>query len=371
MYRRGLLLAVISAMLSAVPAGAREVDLTGVWQFRLTPIFEPSHPDEAQAIQNELVLYDRDGALGGFTSLYQIHGKRSVKEVSLRIFQQNMSSYALSYASVEGKVTGPDTIKGTCMMSNPSWGVEGISVADFLAVRTEKGAASVMGKVTVSQQEVGINWQKLCEEFGVDAIIGNLFEDMSEGVIVPFNICQLSKDGGGYYTLGTTGPGRTRIFGTATTYVPVEWACCDSREYSFNVSNAGSLGDIADVLKALQVATKLLGYLHVDIAFIDTAVQDFFNTYGDFAICSGTSTRDGNSSIYIVVSNSSADCEAMQNSELVQIIKKVVPKISDVYCGNSINDNFYLRRSPFPLSNPCNTPVLFVYWLGTLNVKFN
>ena len=358
-------------MLLTSPAGARDVNLTGVWRIRLTPLFESSGLEGTETLQGQLVLYDRDGALGGFVSTYQAHGKRDGSKVSLRLFQQNEESYVLSYATVEGKVSGSDTITGTCFMSNPSLGVAGISAADFLAVRTASGVASVKNRAAASQEELDSDLTKLCEKFGIDKMAGLLFAGQTGGLFVPFNVCAISKNGGGYYLYGETGPGTTRTVATATVYLPVEWASCSSRTYHYTIYDAGPLCKIEDLLDALDDATKLLNYLLVDISRLKNAVQEFYNRYGAFAICSGTSANTGNSSIYIIVSDSSVDCAAVQESDLVQIIRAAMPKVVDVYCGNSVDDTFDLKRSPFPLTNPCNTPVLFIYWLGTRNVRFD
>ncbi len=58
--------------------------------------------------------------------------------------------------------------------------------------------------------------------------------------------------------------------------------------------------------------------------------------------------------------------------EVVQFLKGFTPNVSHVDCGKTIKDTYSLQRSPYLSANlACNTSVVFIYWLGKLNIRYN
>lgn len=368
---------------STYAAERNTISLTGVWQIHLTPLFNPEQ-NWFESLDKELVLHDRDGVLAGFWWIYHVRGRRVGKKVSLKIFEPGEIDGVIQSASVEGKfeVEGSKLlINGTFTMSSSTPGVSGISLSNFFAERTANDEATILKKISENQQEVeSVDPSKICHWLDLNKILDNVITDITDDIdVVPMDVCDPSKNGGGYYVFGDTGPGYGRSYATATIYYPLELkqVLCKSRTYDFKIKEDGRSKSLNELLEVLEAAEDLLKALKLDISDLVKMVQDFFDEFGDFAFCSGVSTNTFRTSLYVVVSKASVDCDAVKNTPLVKAIKKVLGDVGGrIYCGYNIRDTFSLKRGllcdPIPLeSGPAVSALVFNYWLGTLRVRFD
>ncbi len=197
---------------------------------------------------------------------------------------------------------------------------------------------------------------------------------LTDGVIRPMSSdCWLYHDGGGYYIFGHEGPGSVLPFFTMTLYYPFEKSVCQCREYGFNISLGGQTlaypvmkEMLIDHEPILNMAAKL-GFQGA--ADLQTALDDFYNQYGEFAISLFYNCNTGSISLYANTQNGKSNSAV--NSTLMQTIGNAFAAHASkvyLYSGNSINDNDYLRRSP---AFVCNTSVVVVYLFGTCKAEYN
>jgi len=235
------------------------------------------------------------------------------------------------------------------------------------ATRIPTGTKSASGQAAVN------NWEDdMCRV--LSTISSWVISGLTDGIVRPMSSnCWLYHDGGGYFLFGHEGPGSILPVFTTTMYYPFEKSLCHCREYGFNISLGGenltyaALKDLfMNHAPIVNLAAKM-GFS--DIAELIAAMDDFYAATGEFAISLFYNTNTGSITIYANTQN--GDRDAAVNTALLQSLANAfAPHASAVYIhsGNSINDNFYLRRSP---AFVCNTPIVVVYLFGTNKAEYN
>lgn len=207
-------------------------------------------------------------------------------------------------------------------------------------------------------------------------VVGGIFGELTGEVFVPMAACDPSQDGGGYYLFGSTGPGARMIF-TTTIYYPwedVSGYSCESREYGFTYSFTGTsyFSQLISFLQSIE-NNPLFSWLP-DIAELINTLTDFYEDNGDFAIIGAYNTNTGSLNFYCVCTNQQTGVSILENS-VIQTLLSIVAALTgngsyNEMSGNPIQDSFSLSRNDM-LYYPCNTPLIFMYIIGTMPVQFN
>jgi hypothetical protein len=181
--------------------------------------------------------------------------------------------------------------------------------------------------------------------------------------------CWLHKSNGGYYIFGHTAPGSIFPVWTQTVYFPYEWSFCKTRRYKFHFDYDGqvlALNVLEDLITAQEQWLEHLGFGSLAEAL--AKIEDFYNQYGNFAIIVGYSRETGDGGIYVNVENGNPNAHS---HPLVQTIINKLNRYFNgtfIFSGRNITDEWHLRRSNFLV---CNSPVLYCYLIGTINVNMH
>lgn len=214
---------------------------------------------------------------------------------------------------------------------------------------------------------------------------------LTDDVLRPIGNCYGKSDGGGYYVFGKKGPGSIKPLWTQTFYVPKEWSWCKVRKYNFTLK-AKKINNILHTVERLykfyngepiagktvdpQTQEYFQNLLNVYTpARFREVLEDFYDKYGHFAISIGYNKRTGSATLYINFKD--ADINYSAGVQTHDLIKGMADNLKDQFpkyylkIGKDIKDYFYLRRSAWVNSGSCNTPVMFVYLFGTIEVEYN
>ncbi|MFN2441163.1 MAG: hypothetical protein ABR517_00620 [Thermoanaerobaculia bacterium] len=347
--------------------------VTGEWTMRLAPLLDASM--EGQAIELQATLLEIDGTILGRAGFLTLQGIRSGNMIDLEVHQVGQEQR-------DQVATIRMTIESSELMRGPAVHLvmeEGAPFAvDHVTFMRPRGSSMAVSSdaldfdfdpalIAAPESLVG----DLC-----GMVVGQITSTFTGGWFVPMNACNPKINGGGYYLTGDVGPG-ARFFGTTTMYVPVELAACSSRKYSFTLRNQGptTWSKIVDWLVTDSAGKQIWSRLTAGNIAI-TQLENLYTKVGDFAVLLGYSTKSHNATLYIL--NPNGNCSAIQNDPLVVAAKNAVSGIMphlgnlEVICGGSeVSDTWQLNRSPSPSAGACNTPVVFVYLIGNLDVKID
>ena len=168
----------------------------------------------------------------------------------------------------------------------------------------------------------------------------------------------------------------------ATLYVPWEsTAICTARDYTFTVSAGKKLQTATQMLSFLGANPEILRHLRIsDVDAFAREVTQFVAEYGnDFAISVAVDLNTNYGDIYVSLPHASdAACHALKSTQFFQSIEGWLGflgvEVKHVYCGSDIHTKFGLTRSVVPNPLPaslCTEKVVFLYVLGTIDVKFD
>lgn len=368
-----LALSVQALSLASAPAqGAKP--LTGDWTFILKPMDAQGNPAQ-DGISLQMSLQESGSLVYATWGGERLLGHREDKKLHLQFLSHGVrdtdvkSGGVQNVGGLELKLKANDTLEGEAVVVTPG---EGADVFTRFEVTARRG-----------QRSVGWSPGSICNDLHLGDLVSYVFEDATEEAFAPMNACDASKDGGGYYVFGHTGPGDpSRPFATTTVYVPIELSGCpfyhSDRTYSFTISNGGTIDTVQELEAALQAAARFLALFHVNAETFIQHVDAAFSQVPQFAISIGPSTNTYFVTLYINLGDNvpSSVCSQIQNSALVQDIQQVFDRGHGftIQCGHSISDSYDLKRQIIPSFDwpvDCTTPVLFMYVLGTINVNYN
>jgi hypothetical protein len=352
---------------SATPVGS----ITGEWTMRLVPILDATM--EGRPIEFPVTFLEVEGTILGRAGFLTMKGIRNGNVIDLEVHQ-------VCQEQRDQAATIRLNIESNSLMRGPA-----------VHLVMEEGSPFAIDHVTFTRPS-GSSMAVSTDAFEVDPsliaapeslvgdlcgmVVGQITSAFTGGWFVPMNACSPKINGGGYYVTGDVGPG-ARFFGTTTLYTPVEWASCSSRKYSFTLRNQGPttwskiLNWLQTDAAGQQIWSRLTGGHHGV-----SQLEDLYKQAGDFAVLLGYSTKSHNASLYILSPHGS--CSTIKSNPLVNGVKNAVSAIMphlgnlEVICGGSeVKDTWQLTRSPYPSASACNTPVVFVYLIGNLNVKID
>jgi hypothetical protein len=354
------------------PAATATVgSITGEWTMRLVPIIDSTM--EGQPIEFPVTLLEIEGTVLGRAGFLTFKGIRNGNVIDLEVHQ-------VCEEQRDQAATIRLNVESASLMRGPA-----------VHLVMEQGAPFAVDHVTFTRPS-GSSMAVSTDAFDVDPslvvapeslvgdlcgmVVGQITSAFTGGWFVPMNACSPKINGGGYYVTGDVGPG-ARFFGTTTLYTPVEWASCSSRKYSFTLRNQGPttwskiLNWLQTDAAGQQIWSRLTGGHHGV-----SQLEDLYKHAGNFAVLLGYSTKSHNASLYIL--SPDGHCSTIQSNPLVNGVKNAVSGIMphlgnlEVICGGSeVKDTWQLTRSPYPSASACNTPVVFVYLIGNLNVKID
>jgi len=354
--------------------------IDGLWEITLTP--HDTLMGEAET-HEELYLYEHNGAISGYQSVFNLHGSRIDNRISIDVFNSHSE-----VGDVESQMTltliHDDTLKGTGSIhhqaieapvqedgsihekfqtTHEDWdgGEGGIFFYDVIAIRI--GDAPAEATIQQSMTELDdIGWCDVLSGISSFAI-----SIMSDNIVRPFGSCWLQHDGGGYYLAGQTGPGSLLPFYTQTVYFPYEYSWCGARSYSFTISLEGPILGWDLIEEANNMHNGYLDPLGLSQTQFGQVYSEMVDA-GRFAICLGYSVRTHNTSFYLLTDGGSETWNADLVEHYNTAVNGFAPSSVYHFRGSRIHDTWTMNRS---LSGLCNTPVLFVYLCGTHKVYFD
>ena len=346
--------------------------LTGIWEITLTSLTDSGQPvTPSKPTVFQMPWTDTGAFVLGSIETDRWVGRRDGDRLSITVLSQGNSDRDAKQSGLE--VTGNIELQKLWTRS-PSWQGDGFGLEPAEGIKAFEtfniSARRVSTETGATVQ--GTNW---CEEIDLNKIVQACFTDIP--FIRPMDVCTVQKNGAGFYLFGSVAPGSGgHPYGAATVYFPWQsTGLCTSREYGFTLQSGGNISTIQELITALQAATALLNYLHIDASTIENELLSWYNQYGAFAISIGYSMNTHYTTMYINTGSGAnpAICNAIENSSIGQAIRAVFNRAGfGVMCGNSISDNYNLRRSIIPdLTFQCSTPVSFLYLFGMINVTYD
>ncbi len=362
--------------------------LTGSWVFTLTPdvsiqdtttikgIKGTDEPEYSSEFEEVYLYANANGDVTGDSGPFRFEGFRAGDSVILHVYNPQdgflepsvTTNNMVRVSTMRLKIDDKGFLNGKGVYDpNPDY--EGAENESYFV---EGKKRSDITPPHAGQKEAGSNiLHTLCN---IDASITSfLISRLSDNLFRPIGNCYLEKDGGGYYVYGHYGPGSLLPIYTQTVYYPYEWSWCKVRKYNFNIKMQGNI-EAVEALKWIVKHQAPTNNFSVNLGFetadlLNDAIDDFYNKFGGFAISFGFSTRTHNLSIYVNHEHGSRE-DALNHYLITSIASAMRPNVNKIYyfSGKSIHDSWYLRRSDFGV---CNTPLLFVYVLGTNEVYYN
>ena len=374
---------------------AQQLNVTGTWEIDAT---ERGGPHKGKS--TVLLIESGDGIVAEWGKTL-LTGSRDGQKVSLR-------------ASADGTATqltlalsSADSLSGTCLQTFAGHG-RAFTSRQITMTRTSSEASALKARgesfdEIASRRRRGVKTKTLAIKRSAapkeprfvipdrekspiagdgiwgwicNFIFGTIFGAFTEEVFVPMGACEPSQDGGGYYLFGNVGPGARMIF-TTTVYYPwedVSGYSCESREYDFTYSFTGTsyFSQLISFLESIE-NNPAFSWLPGIPELIQT-VTGFYDSYGDFAILGAYNTNTGSLNFYCVCSNEQTG-ETILGNPVIQTLLEIVATLVgngsyNEMSGNPIQDSFSLSRNDM-WYYPCNSPLIFMYMLGTMPVEFN
>jgi len=365
-------------------------NVSGEWEFILVPdhVFQDTVvikglSDEDfevyPSVLNQVYLYqDANGDLLGFAGPCKLKGNITGAKVILEVYVNPDGEYQPElpvenmalFSEMELIVDNYGIMEGSGVylsypeypyMTNNTYKVNARKILDLKDVSDMAGAGQLK------------SWENdICKI--IFTVSSWIISTLTDGIVRTMSSdCWLHKDGGGYYAFGHQGPGSLFPILTQSVYYPFEWSACHVRQYGFNISLGGE--NISyEVLKHSIIDSPPVKDLISKLGFtgvpqLEQALDDFYNQYGGFGISMFYDTETHNIGLY--VNHEQGNSNDAKNSVLVQSMAGAFDAFGGtvyVYAGQSINDNWHLRRSPAFI---CNTPIIICYVIGTNNVYYN
>jgi hypothetical protein len=362
-------------------------DITGQWTFILIPgqVYRDTTLIHGQrgtdfevysSSSDEVYLQQTGNQVSGYLGPLKIAGTVIGSQVNLRFYEQPEGTYVkerpveemVYFSDMTLQLNEDMTMEGTgTYQTSLVYPFIILNTLNVKATRIPNTVKSHNGNMAVS------NWENdLCRV--LSTITSWVIAGLTDGIVRPMSSnCWLYHDGGGYFTFGHEGPGSVLPVFTTTLYYPFEVSCCHCREYGFNIALGGQ-NITYTVLKDLFLNHEPIVDLAAKLGFSDIntlieAMDDFYSLTGEFAISLFYNCNTGSITLYANTQNGSQN--EVLNSSLMQSMANAFAAHAShvyVYSGNSINDNYYLRRSPAFI---CNTPIVVCYLFGTNKAEYN
>lgn len=325
-----------------------------------------------------LVLVQHGNSVVGEWGTDAFIGERNGDTISLRAADS-------SSAEVKLTITASDTMKGTLAQAFIGHG-RVFEVSDLKLRRTGDVPKTFALNQSATSQDIPAQTPNDVE--GLPTVICNkvagiLAGFLTENLFAPMAPCEPSHEGGGYYLFGDEGPGPRPMF-TMTVYWPWEdvknnWKC-PARHYSFTFRSDGTYDaeQMAQYYKGLQ-SGPLYEFIKENFGDDPSAhaekIRAIADANGNFALFVGYNTKTFTVAPYLIC-ESTAACTAIRNGSVVKTyIEKLtqfftgpIGTMQPLFVGDPIGDHYWLERNDLPY---CVNPVIFLYVVGTLNVKFN
>ena len=367
---------------------AKTVSVTGSWKFTLSADksvqdtsvvkgIKGSEQEEYSSEFNDIYLYeDSIGNITGDLGPFRFEGTQKGDSVVLKVYNVNNGHFTPGIATKEMNLISTMRLKLDSFgfmkghgsyLPNPDYdGAE----KDSYFVEAQRRNPLTTSADNLKEANSNI-LNTLCN---IRASIDSwLISSLSGGRFRPIANCYMEKDGGGYYIFGHYGPGSFLPIYTQTVYYPYEWSWCKVRKYNFDINLQGEVRSI-ETLRWIVQHKPPTNNFYVNLGFetldaLNAAITDFHDKFGGFAISLGLSLRTKNLSIYVNHDKGSNE-NAVDHYLIGKIASAMKPHAQEIYyfSGKNISDHWYLRRSDFDV---CNTPLLFVYVLGTNRIEYN
>jgi hypothetical protein len=362
-------------------------DISGQWQFILIPdqVYQDTTLINGQrgtdfevysSSTDEVFLKQTGNQVTGSLGPLKITGTINGNQVVLNVYEHPDGNYVkerplnemVHFSDMTLQLNEDMTMEGTGIYQ-PSIVYPYLTqnTLKVKATRIPYGFKSGLGNTAVSSWE-----NELCKVLAT--ITSWVISGLTDGIVRPMSSnCWLYHDGGGYFTFGHEGPGSVLPVFTTTLYYPFEVSCCHCREYGFNISLGGqniSYTVLKDLFLNHQPITNLAAKLGFsDINALIQAMDSFYSLTGEFALSLFYNCNTGSITLYANTQNGSQN-EVLNEPLILSIASAFKAHASSVYvyAGNSINDNYYLRRSPAFI---CNTPIVVCYLFGTNKAEYN
>jgi len=375
MKRLVMLTMAVAVMIGFAQTGfAAGKSLTGTWEITIEAVRDSGRPPEVpKTLTFRMEWLDTGRQVFGSMETSRWVGQHDGLTLKFQVFSHGNNDRDVKRGGIQlGGNVDLRQITAQSGGGEPTWTGVGCGLEPAAGVKAfETFKVSARRVSTAPGGVVGINW---CELFNLNELLQEIFDDT---FFHPMDVCSAEKNGEGFYLFGSVGPGNiAHPYAAVTTYYPWDWhAVCSSRDYSFAINAGGNIATIQMVIDGLQAYTAFLNYLGLDATTIGDDLLSWYTTYGEFAISIGYSMESGFTTMYINTGSATntAICDAIVNSATGQAIQKVFDhgKGFAVKCGTSITDSYTLRRTAVPAGLYCNSPVIFVYLFGTINVVYD
>lgn len=356
--------------------------LTGQWQFTITPLYHYIDTTMLKgkngynftadpSINDEIYLYESNNQIRGFAGPIEYRGLKT-DSIRLSVFEPVDGRFGVDTSMIKSaemviKQNSMGFLEGTAkiVLDRDTTGV----IFDTYKIFGRKTGNITTDNINNLRNYALTSWsQKICDVAGdIMSTITSLF---TGGAFRPMANCWGDADGGGFYVFGNNGPGSLFPVWTQTCYYPLEWSACKVRIYNFEFNYGGSvmgLSEMEDIVRGQEVFLSHIG-LPADTVLINW-INDFYNTYGNFALVTAYNMETRGGALYVIVENGSTN--ATSHVLPHTIIEKINPLFSGGFTsasGRNISDSWHMRRSDFFV---CNTSLLFCYLFGTAKVNFN
>ena len=378
----GLPLAFNSCSKESTSESSKKESLSGKWTFKLSPDkshkdtnmvkgIRGSEQDEYPAEINDIFLYeDNEGQIVGDHHYFRFKGKRDGNNVNIDVY-----SYKDGFVKEDVATSEMNLISSMKLTVDDYGNLKGSGYyhdsVEFAEAKDETYFVNAYKRNNISNAKQANALNTICDiSSKVDSYVIN---GMTDGIFHPMGNCYLSKNGGGYYVFGHIGPGSLLPIYTQTIYYPFEWSWCKVRRYNFVIRQDGNLIELT-ALKYLIKHKPPTPDFHTKLGYgtpdqLNNAIDNFMTQYGDFAISLGYSVLSNNLVIY--VNHTKGSDYGATHHPLVENLKgSYGPHFNKVYvyAGADITDHWYLRRSEVGV---CNSPLLYCYVLGTMQIRYD
>jgi hypothetical protein len=336
--------------------------ITGKWKFTMTPSIDIEDPTAVPS-EWEVNLYDVDGAILGYAGLFHFQGTRGNNVVRLDVLSRSGQKTTLNLKITGADATGVSAMEGSLVSNDVDLGYKGLILKAARAdtVPLKPGEEVLEGCAS--------SWiTKIISYIADKVIINELTWNSCHVTYDWMKAWDVHKNGAGYYMSGDHGPG-SRCYATWTFYYPLDWGHAGDRTYSFYFHSGPANQTIDQLVFTLQGLgdsyPKCLGFSS-NSALI-SAVKDFHNKYGDFAISTAYNDNTANADLYINLANEDYCSKAKQHT-LSKTIWGQLSDHCDMLCGHDIHDTWHLCRSYVLVDG---TALYITYVLGTISVWYD
>jgi hypothetical protein len=356
-------------------------ELSGQWEITLYPT-DGTTEDSLAVTHQTALLFDDEGQLGGYVAPFMITGTRRGTNLEIAVKNPDGADPLSTDALMQVRLTGPDEFSGVGVSyPHPAADLEAGEVEDLTPLTfAVKGRRTVAMSATETQERIGDAMTHVSS-----GLLGSLWSDicsvvwpwdylLRDGEVKTMGACNPTKDGGGFYAFGRHAPGPNAAALTITSYIPVEWAYCDTRTYRFAFKYTGVApfttgAEIVEYLDGVDYSFSFLANMQdylpegTETSPDSLAVwlDQFKAKYGNFAFLTAHSSYSGWDGLYLITQSGNSDAA---KDPIVKSFARH-ERVDAVLTGRTIRDTFRLSRASLPV---CGSMIGFVYHFGTATV---